>query len=473
MDIWKLRPYSRTEPTVALTNYSVLINDDKLIVRDPEGKIRIERDISNGVELFYDEINNKVGLRLNSNGNIFDLVSWNATTGEGTGGDLPSILIAEKMKLSTLDQNPIGNNLNMQVEGLNDCDIWFKAGNNPSDHVNFFMTEKGNVSGCELMTLSDGTLWFASGTDADTLSGKFRFCSGRLVNNGPADRPSFTGSTDIITMDKTVLNSFVPINMNSNSITNISNFQTSQITSNQYISNFDTSKKIEFIDGGTFDDIFNIVVPRTIINGYVDLPSISTPPNSGITSISGRLYCNNQLIRWKTLAGDTNLLNPYNQDLTTSGSPSFQGMTLTNIPLDASALKSLYLDNSNIVKYKNQYVGTANSLSLSTTTSTTYVNKTNFVATANPAGLYRISVYCEMGNDNRLRESYLQLRINGTPVITDITKCPTDNNSAKVPMNINIYQNLSAGPNTFSVDYRASVNTAEIRNVYIIVEQLN
>lgn len=70
---------------VAQSRYPMKINNDNITVSNKikESILRLEKNSSNGLELYYDEENNKTGLRLNNQGEIVDLITWNS---EGTGG---------------------------------------------------------------------------------------------------------------------------------------------------------------------------------------------------------------------------------------------------------------------------------------------------------------------------------------------------------------------------------------------------
>ncbi len=197
-----------------------------------------------------------------------------------------------------------------------------------------FLSTCQNTMGSQIRTNDDDGPMFTelelyAGVTANATGGGFDFYTAQMVDNGDA-LPTWITEDRLFRIGDVSNISDRNLNMSSNNLTFVNDVITTQVTTNQIISDFDIATKIEIIDGAAFDDIISLDSPRLMISGYMDIPGIGTPGDTGLSITGGRLW-NDGLappnINWITTAGTVDLTDPYGQDLTTTGSPTFADIT--------------------------------------------------------------------------------------------------------------------------------------------------
>lgn len=331
--------------------------------------------------------------------------------------------------------------------------------------------------------------------------------AGRFYNNNGS--PRWANSTEVISLDDPYLNqlkttqspTFDGVTTNS-----ISNAGTSMITLNG--------------NNSPFDNYVQVDAPRLILGRYVDFAGTTDTGVSGLSVTGGRLYSNNAVPSWRTTTGVTSLIDPYSNQLKTSETPSFSGLSLTGVALDNAETTMLMLNGSNQIVRRttginvfdqtlnttsqpsfaaigltglnpfisNRYLvlsGTsvgyrdldfgasyfaAESLGLSTTANTTtFQNKVSLAANITQAGTYMCNVSFLIGGSGNGSQQDYQITLNN--IVQHLVPTVTSSGlaNAVTPQCCQLLFTLPTGLATINLDYKALNNTARISDGRIIM----
>ena len=297
-----------------------------------------------------------------------------------------------------------------------------------------------------------------------------------------------------------------------------------KIITDKIESTFNINRNIEFVDGGAFDDILIFSFPRTVLGGHLDFPSIVDPGTSGLSSNGGRLWSNfgpNSSILWKTLNDEVDLTNPYSQDLSTSGSPTFDTVFTKNLHRngqryincdgsfsaknlefqpalsvgqfdDPSSIGSVYIKPGD--RGLHYFFGPVpdNEMLLSwgiekrelfiqgpfSTTSIGFIN-VNPPITYTPMlrGKYLIKWYLEASNDNRNSGTLIRVILGqvgiGNTFLTNIsTPRLVQDNDYISQTGFSIFDNVNEVQTTIGFQYAAENDTARVRNLRMLIYRI-
>ena len=105
---------------------------------------------------------------------------------------------------------------------------------------------------------------------------------------------------------------------------------------------------------------------------------------------------------------------------------------------------------------------------VSTTISTTYIEKLKLTTSSLPAGDYRIGFSLELGNDNKRRSDF-RVQVDDATTIAEAGSPQTRNNNDYMAYSGFAVVTLTAGTHTVDVDFKRDANTALIRRVRVEV----
>lgn len=263
----------------ANTKYPIRVENKSITIKSAEEtSMQCAFDLANFIELYYDRENTKAGLRLHYNGNIYEIATWNTTTGEGGTGnpfnqdlntyddvkfasissDEPQltlnrdIIIKDQLTISQLATAVQAPGVAFQIQTNGDAVIWSRAdvnNNNPSDNPFFIASQDGGDTAMQFSLSSTDEALFVHGIASDAVSGSFLWQGGRVVNNGDS-RPTYISLTNLFRISYGGNESFRNLNMNGNNITDINQATTNELLVNdeRYIHNNGTisMKNLEF-----------------------------------------------------------------------------------------------------------------------------------------------------------------------------------------------------------------------------------
>lgn len=220
------------------------------------------------------------------------------------------------------------------------------------------------------------------------------------------------------------------------------------------------------------DVTFNKITSTTdiVINNDLDMTN---------GNIDNCLSIDSSTVNTNTLntngAGFINLLN--SMSLVGSGKnitvSSGNDLILTSRVLDNSLTNMLVLDGSNIVKRKTIFYDYNTSLTLSSTTLTTFQTKVTLITSIPATQFYEIGISCIFGNLKKDGESALQCTLNGTPLNTVEINNPVFKNDGQVTcQEMRWIRNLTAGSNTILLRYRNINDTTSIQDAKIWVRSI-
>lgn len=317
-------------------------------------------------------------------------------------------------------------------------------------------------------------------------------------------------------------------------------FETSIVTDNisaidgsvTFLSDVDTTNNVD-IGGNLYNSGGNLSINSNIdlnnkncLNtGYIDIDAISDPGSVGIGVDGGRLWAETgtEDLLWKTNTDEVILNNPYGQDLSTAGSPTFNFLTVTN-DIDSDQVNTDTLDdngagtitvptNVNITSGNNLVLsarstnntvteilavdssdnvvirdfstfagsdvfGTelaiSEALSLSSTTSTSFVNKNSLVTGSVPAGNYYVGFTCLCYTDVLSFKTIVQFTENTVQMhVSPIVAVSYDQANDPKTCSLFFQTALLAGSYTYALNYRANFGTASISDSKIIFFRLS
>jgi hypothetical protein len=468
------------------TRYPIKSTGEVISVRsNGESKFRAEKNSANAFELYYDNLNNIVGLRLISDGQTIDLAEWNATTGGGgiidkdifvntiSSFDTGTIEMLNNVILAGNNISNVGSvNLNGQIfirnstqipdpncqlhiaNTVNSC-VWLEADTNNAGETDFAflrMTEDGN-STQHLISGGDNELVITSGSTSGVQGIRFRMAD--VVDSGQGVPPLYTNIQTIMLLTKTVAQLQKSLNMSNNNIFGVQTLTGSSVLTNSIGGNITpgTIQSFSDIDFQLFRGITN--------SSYVNTNNLNTnAPQRYIDSNSS--FCPRQL----------ELQNA--QSVGLFDSPAAIGSIYIKNTID----KGLYYfygppDSRECLlswgqDLRNEYV--AGPIS---TTSTTFVaigSGLNY--TILPVGTYMVKWNGEYANTNSNNGTLFNMRQNSTDLAIFTSPSAIANSTFMSFSGYRIINVPTAGANLFQGYYRVIAGTGTVRNVQIAVYRI-
>lgn len=296
----------------------------------------------------------------------------------------------------------------------------------------------------------------------------------------------------------------------------------------EYLDSFTAVPAIHITDVASTTKV-SVTAEELEVLGHIDLEAILTPGNAGIGVDGGRLWAEvgTEDIVWTTASDEIVLNDPYGQDLSNLGSPSFVNTSITNtayssnintnvidtngasvitIPasltivgggeilsltagnnlhlasraVDNTATEILAVDGSDTVVIRDiaSIIGQPifgseyayiESRGVTATTSTTFILKTSLSVTV-PIGIYRVDYSCLIQNSNFAGSSLVRFRHNAVDLNTSpVTPFSFDTAASPKPCMQFFELALTAGLHKFDLEFRATAATATITDANISI----
>jgi hypothetical protein len=348
-------------------NIEVLGDDVKIVVGKDlsRNNISLKYPGSLGGGGIYVNDPEKPILEVDTNGNIsipsliieevvFDDVETNILKTKDTGQVLHESTSIFNELINAKDQikiaeNPVKtNNCAIHIQDTGPACIFIEADIDDvpeTDHAYLIMAQDSNFIAYKIGGGGTGlrnSLVFEGGVAPPVgASGNdgYYFRLGSIVNNGTGLEPTFNVQNDIFHITRDSIDCYENVDMLNNDIVNV----------NSVSSSFDPAVNIRFIDAGISDDVITIAAPRTTIGGYLDIPGSANPGSAGLSGIGGRLWNSGTNVNWITTTKTTDILNPYDQDLTTTGDVTFTSVTADNYNITSLDQSSRFVIPSRII----------------------------------------------------------------------------------------------------------------------------
>lgn len=283
-------------------------------------------------------------------------LSNNATSYILSGNDM---IINNQLKIRDNANNSITTGADLELESDGDINLLLTADSNNSgqEGVNIWMTCENNNRGGLIQNKYDHSMNFIAYDAFSVNSGSFTFNTAQQLNGGANSLPSLGAPATWFSISNVEIDSFKDLNMNTNDVANIDNatsnkFYVNTPTNNESQTNVvmwnGTSKELEYRTSfpNPFDQDLNTTDTPSFVGLTTDQLTFSTTPTQD--DAETRLLCLNtadDVVEYRLAT--TILNNPFNQSLNTTDSPTFSNITInTNADLTQGNLNNVLQINN-------------------------------------------------------------------------------------------------------------------------------